>query len=82
MKGRKIISVEPYLEEREYQRILRMKDPLESFDRLEESMTLYRSDGSFVKLTSDFGLVKVEDSYHKGMIRIIEADTFIQNLLR
>lgn len=81
-KERAILSVEPYLEESEVRRILKMKSPLDALDRTEEQMTIYRSDGSFVRITSEFGLVKIEDSNRKGMVTTMEADTFIRNFLR
>lgn len=76
-KPRDISDLDFFLPQSEYMRIKKMKNPKEVMERPEEHMTIYRSDGSSVTISSENGKVKVTDSRKNNMGSIREADHFI-----
>lgn len=81
-KPRAIKSIELSVPESEYSRFRKMRDPAEAINRQEEHMTIFRSDGSCVKISSENGQVTVTDSRKKGTCTISEADYFISLIVR
>ena len=65
-KQREIEKMELFLTDEDLRKIRSMPDPLASFDRPEEHMTVYRSDGSSVSIRSEFGTVQITDTRKKG----------------
>ena len=61
-KERDIAKIELLLPEDEIKRISKMKNPMEVLTRPSEQITLLRSDGSYVILSTEQGRVKLEDS--------------------
>ena len=80
-KKRQVEKIEFFLPEWEVKRIRKMKNPEEMFSRPEEHMTIYRSDGTSVLISSQNGKVKITDSKPNGMCHILEADYFISRIL-
>ena len=56
-----------------------MKDPFAELERSKEEMKVYRADGSYVKLSTEFGRVELLDSA-SGRNCFMEIDTFLQRL--
>ena len=81
-KARNITNLEFSLPDDVYQRICRMKNPLEQLNHGEEKMVLYRSDGSSVTISSYFGEVTIQDSREKNITHTMETDYFIERLLK
>ena len=63
---RAIEKMEVSLTDEEVRKIRRMPDPLATFDRPEEHMTIYRNDGSSVTIDYEFGTVRISDTRKKG----------------
>lgn len=82
IKTRNITNLEFFLPDDVYQRICRMKNPLEQLNHGEEKMVLYRSDGSSVTISSYFGEVTMQDSREKNITHTMETDYFIERLLK
>ena len=66
----------------EYTRIKKMKNLIETLNRPEEHMTIYRTDGSFVSLKYEKSQVTICDSREKNVRRVVEADNFIRDIMR
>lgn len=66
----------------EYTRIKKMKNLIETLNRPEEHMTIYRTDGSFVSLKYENSQVTICDSREKNVRRVVEADNFIRDIMR
>lgn len=81
-KARNITNLEFFLPNDVYQRIYRMKNPLELLNHGNEKMVFYRSDGSSVTISSHFGEVAIQDSREKNITHIMEADYFIERVLK
>ena len=69
-KNRAVSKIELFMTDSEYARIRKMKDPIETLNRPEEHMTIYRSDGSFVSLKYENGRVTICDSREKNVRRL------------
>ena len=80
-KNRAVSRIELFMTDSEYARIRKMKDPIETLNRPEEHMTIYRSDGSFVSLKYENGRVTICDSREKNVRRIADADNFIRDIV-
>ena len=78
---RKIVNLEFFLPDDVYQRVCKMKNPLEAFSHGKEKMVLYRSDGSSVTISSYFGEVTIQDSRKKNTSQMMSADYFIERIL-
>ncbi len=78
---RKITSLEFFLPDDVYQRVRRMKMPLELVNFEKEKMVLYRSDGSSVTISSYFGEVTIQDSREKNTSHLMSTDYFIEQIL-
>ena len=76
---RRITSLEFFLPDDVYQRVRRMKMPLELVNFEKEKMVLYRSDGSFVTISSYFGEVTIQDSREKNTSHVM--DYFVDQIL-
>lgn len=63
-------------------RIKKMKNLIETLNRPEEHMTIYRTDGSFVSLKYENSQVTICDSREKNVRRVVEADNFIRDIMR
>ena len=61
--------------------IKKMKNPIETLERPEEHMTIYRNDDSSVTLSTENGCVSIIDSRKKNVCHVVEADYFISNIL-
>ena len=66
----------------EYTRIKKMKNLIETLNRPEEHMTIYRTVGSFVCLKYENSQVTICDSREKNVRRVVEADNFIRDIMR
>lgn len=80
-KKRAISKLEFFIPESEYRRLKKMKNPIETLERPEEHMTIYRNDGSSVTLSTENGRVSIVDSREKNIRHVVEADYFISNIL-
>ena len=80
-KKRAISKLEFFIPESEYRRLKKMKSPIETLERPEEHMTIYRDDGSSVTLSTENGCVSIIDSRKKNVRHVVEADYFISNIL-
>lgn len=78
---RKITSLEIFLPDDVYQRVRRMKMPLELVNFEKEKMVLYRSNGSFVTISSYFGEVTIQDSREKNTSHVMSTDYFVDQIL-
>lgn len=78
---RRITSLEFFLPDDVYQRVRRMKMPLELVNFEKEKMVLYRSDGSFVTISSYFGEVTIQDSREKNTSHVMSTDYFVDQIL-
>lgn len=81
-KSRAIASMEFYLPEREVQRIRKIKNPEAAFSRKKEKMTIYRSDDSFVEISSENGMVMIKDSRKNSQYIKMDADQFLRDIVR
>lgn len=81
-KERDIAKIELLLLEDEIKRISKMKNPMEVLTRPSEQITLLRSDGSYVILSTEQGRVKLEDSRKKGMAMLMDTDQFLNLVVR
>ena len=54
-----------------------MPDPLATFDRPEEHMTIYRNDGSSVTIDYEFGTVRISDTRKKRSFVTLDAEQFL-----
>ena len=63
-------------------RISKMKKPIEILTRPTEQITLQRSDGSYVILSTEQGRVKLEDSRKNGMAMLMDTDQFLNLVVR
>ena len=81
-KERDITKIELLLPEDEMKRIGKMKNPIEILTRPTEQMTLQRSDGSYVILSTEQGRVKLEDSRKNGMTMLMDTDQFLDLVVR
>ncbi len=80
-KARKIAELEFLLPDSEYKRLRKMKDPMKTFDRPEQHMTIYRDDGSSVEISYEYGQVKVVDSRKSNSRIIREVDSFLSLII-
>lgn len=76
-KSREISELEFFLPDSELKRLREMKDPMKTFERPEQHMTIYRNDGSRVEIRYEYGQVKVVDSRKPNSHIIRESDYFI-----
>ena len=81
-KERDIAKIELLLPEDEIRRISKMKNPMEVLTRPSEQITLQRSDGSYVILSTEQGRVKLEDSRKNGMAMLMDTDQFLNLVVR
>ena len=77
-KPRDITSVDVWIPTDEIERI--RKYPIEVYEAPAEKMKLYRSDGSFITIESNQGIVTVVDSRKEGIKHLQDADTFIRSI--
>ena len=77
-----IAKIELLIPEHEMHRIRKMKNPLETLTRAGEQITIYRSDGSSVLLSTEQGRVKMADSRRKGTAVLMDADDFLNLIIR
>ena len=80
-KQREIEKMELFLTDEDLRKIRSMPDPLAAFDRPEEHMTVYRSDGSSVSIRSEFGTVQITDTRKKGALISMDAEQFLSCFL-
>lgn len=73
--------MELFLTDEDLRKIRSMPDPLAAFDRPEEHMTVYRSDGSSVTIRSEFGTVQITDTRKRGTMISMDADQFLSCFL-
>ena len=73
-KGFKAISIR--LTDFEKRSMSKMKDHLEILDKPKESMNIYRSDGTMVKISWEHGVVECHDT-KTGHMRRMSADDFL-----
>lgn len=57
-------------------------NPIEILTRPTEQITLHRSDGSYVILSTEQGRVKLEDSRKNGMAMLMDTDQFLNLVVR
>ena len=57
-------------------------NPMEILTRPTEQITLHRSDGSYVILSTEQGRVKLEDSWKNGMAMLMDTDQFLNLVVR
>lgn len=81
-KERDIAKIELLLPEDEIRRISKMKNPVELLTKPSEQITLQRSDGSYVILSTEQGRVKLEDSRKNGMTMLMDTDQFLNLVVR
>ena len=81
-KIRAFSKIELFMTDSEYARVRKMENPIETLNRPEEHMTIYRSDASFVSLKYENGQVAICDSREKNVRRILDADNFIRDIMR
>ena len=79
-KPREIRSLEFYLTEQDNRRIKKMKDPEAMLAMPEEHMTIYRSDGSSVFISCEFGKVTIKDSRTRTQTVSTEAEYFLSRI--
>ena len=75
-------KIELLMPEDEIRRIGKMKNPMEILTRPTEQITLHRSDGSYVVLSTEQGRVKLEDSRKNGMAMLMDTDQFLNLVVR
>ena len=80
-KMRKIKDIEYFLPDDVERRIRIMKDPIAALKHGKEEMTIYRSDGSAVTISSYFGEVSIQDSRKKNITTVLSSDHFIGRIL-
>lgn len=80
-KIRKIKDIEYFLPDNVERRIRIMKDPIAALEHGKEEMTIYRSDGSAVTISSYFGEVSIQDSRKKNITTVLSSDHFIGRIL-
>ena len=78
---REIEKMELFLTDEDLRKIRSVPDPLAAFDRPEEHMTVYRSDGSSVTIRSEFGTVQITDTRKRGTMISMDADQFLSCFL-
>lgn len=78
---RKIKDIEYFLPDDVERRIHIMKDPIAALAHGKEEMTIYRSDGSAVTISSYFGEVSIQDSRKKNITTVLSSDHFIGRIL-
>ena len=71
-------DIEVYIPDREYKRLKSIKNLEEFLSRPEEHMTIHRSDGSYISICVENGLVKFRDSKDGHQTTIREADDYIR----
>lgn len=81
-KNRAFSRIELFMTDSEYTRIKKMKNLIETLNRPEEHMTIYRTDGSFVSSKYENSQVTICDSREKNVRRVVEADNFIRDIMR
>ena len=81
-KCRPYTDIEVYIPDREYKRLKSINNLEEFLSRPEEHMTIYRSDGSYITISVENGLVKVIDSKYRHQTTIRKADDFIGVITR
>jgi len=74
---REIADVEVFLEKSFITHIRSYKDPVVEMTRPEQTMTVYRSDGSYVEIFYSHGEVTYRDSRKKGQTCMMTADMFL-----
>ena len=79
---RKIKSIELYLDEGIIHHIRSLADPVAEMTRPEQTMTVYRADGSSVEIHYKYGKISYRDSRKKGQICSMTADTFLNWVVR
>lgn len=80
-KARIISELEFFLPMSEYKRLEKIQNPREVFERPEEHMTIYRNDGSSVRISCEYGLIRVTDSRNPCSHIIREADYFLSTIV-
>lgn len=80
-KPRKISAVKFSVPEKQLKKLLAFRDHMELLDKPEESMTVYRADGSHVTIKSAFGQVWLTDSSGPGATTKMDADYFLSRVL-
>ena len=78
-RPRDILGVEFFMADDDAARIKKMKNPLEVLCHSEEEMTVYRSDGSAVRIRSFFGEVEITD-INRRETHILSSDEFIREI--
>ena len=78
-RPRDISGVEFFMADDDAVRIRKMKNPLEVLCCPEEEMTVYRSDGSAVRIRSFFGEVEIKD-INRNETHILSSDEFIREI--
>ena len=79
-KSRELFDLHFRLSESDAERMKRMRDPETVLKRPQESMKIYRSDGSFLTLTTDADKVSIKDSREKYIVAL-DADDVISRIL-
>ena len=81
IRRRKISTVEVSARSWDIDRFRSMKDPRTELSRPEQSMTIYRNDGSSVEICYRRGEVEYKDSRKRGSTGIMTADRFIDRFV-
>ena len=74
---REIVDANVYLERSFINHIRSYDDPVAEMLRPEQTMTVYRSDGSCVEIRYSRGKITYKDSRKKGQTCMMTADTFL-----
>ena len=80
-KRRVIERIEFSIPEKQLKKMLAFRDHIELLDKPEESMTVYRTDGSHVKIKTVFGEVWLTDSRGPSATTKTDADYFLSRVL-
>ena len=80
-KPRVIMDIEYAIPSDQLNQLLAFRDHMEQLDRPEDSMTIYRNDGSCVTIKSKFGKVWLTDSRRLQTPTTMEADYFLSRVL-
>ena len=80
-KPRVIMDIEYAIPSDQLNQLLAFRDHMEQLDRPEDSMTIYRNDGSCVTIKSKFGKVWLTDSRRLQTTTTMEADYFLSRVL-
>ena len=80
-RPREITNIEYSLPKWQQQKLIGFRDHMDYLDKPEESMVIYRADGSYVTIKSYLGEVHLTDSRQKTSTRCMSVDRFLSRII-